>query len=270
LAFRILVAIMKPENIASTALDLALARAGLGYRFIPCLQGTKVPAMKWRRYQTESPTEVDYCNWFADARTNIAMITTGFVIFDCDDPEKSTLVLEQCGDTPHKIRTPRGGIHLGYRARQGVVVGNRVRIRGLDIDIRAENGLEMLPPSRTERGGYRWLGAGLLPIADLPVAKIGWTRQRTRRVVSSLIIDDLDMTIRRARAYLSRIEGAISGQRGHDRTFRAACVLTRKFGLTFEQALPLLKEWSDCCCEPPWSDTELTHKLVDALHRQGQ
>lgn len=250
-------------------LTTALRAAAIGLRCIPCLPGTKVPAIKWKRFQTEVPTEEDYCAWFADTRTNIALITTGLVIFDCDDPEKEKLVLEECGETTHRIRTPRGGVHLGYRARKGVVVGNRVRIKGLDIDIRAENGLEMLPPSRTEDGEYRWLGSGLIAIADLPVAKIGWTRERTRRVVKSLVVDDSDMTVRRARAYLAHVEGAIAGQHGHDKTFRAACVLTHKFGLSFEQAFPLLKEWSDCSCEPPWSDVELTHKLRDALRRRS-
>ena len=64
------------------------------------------------------------------------------------------------------------------------------------------------------------------------------------------------------------IEGAISGRRGHDRCFRAACVLVQKFGLSFEQAWPLLKEWSEACCEPPWSDRELEHKLRDALKQR--
>ena len=62
------------------------------------------------------------------------------------------------------------------------------------------------------------------------------------------------------RAYLARIPGAVSGQRGHDRTFHAACVLIKGFGLTVDQARPLLREWNRRCV-PPWSAAELEHKL---------
>jgi hypothetical protein len=249
------------------SLRAALTAAELGYRCIPCLPDTKVPAIKWKRYQSEVPTEAEYREWFRDARRNIALITTGLVIFDCDDPTQAELVIEQCGDTPHRLLTPGGGIHLGYRSRKNVVVGNHVRIKGLDIDIRAENGLEMLPPSRIGDGEYRWLGDGLLPRKQLPVAKIGWTRQRTRRVMKTLVIDDVDRAVRRARAYLATIPGAVAGNGGHNTTFRVACTLAHRFGLGFEQAWSLLCEWN-MKCEPLWSERELEHKLRDAFKKR--
>ena len=70
----------------------------------------------------------------------------------------------------------------------------------------------------------------------------------------------------RARAYLAKVPGAIAGQSGHDWTFHAAALLVIDFGLTIEEALPLLQEWNESC-QPPWSDSELMHKLesVDGL-----
>ena len=70
--------------------------------------------------------------------------------------------------------------------------------------------------------------------------------------------------IRGVAAYLARIPAAISGQRGHDRTFHAACVLVKGFGLTIEDARPFLMEWNERCV-PPWSGAELEHKLQSAL-----
>ena len=139
-----------------------------------------------------------------------------------------------------------------------------MRIKGQPIDIRTDGGLELVPNSETEHGRYEWLGDGLLPIAELPVAKIGWTRDRTRRELKAVATDGPDAAVRRAHAYLATVEGAVSGQRGHDRTFRAACVLIQKFGLTVERAWPLFLEWNEQC-EPPWSEKELLHKLQDAL-----
>lgn len=69
--------------------------------------------------------------------------------------------------------------------------------------------------------------------------------------------------IERAAKYLAKIPPAISGQRGHDRTFQAACVLVLGFGLSQQDALALLSEWNQGC-EPPWTQKELEHKVSDA------
>ena len=47
------------ENLSDN-FGIVMAAAELGYRCIPCLPGTKVPALKWKRYQTEPPTEAEY------------------------------------------------------------------------------------------------------------------------------------------------------------------------------------------------------------------
>lgn len=250
--------------------DLALAGSAMGHRFVPCRPGTKVPLVKWKPFQEQAPSAELYRRWFQGTRNNIAVLTSGMVLFDCDDPAKADLVIEHCGDTPWKVKTPRGGVHLGYRKRAGVSVTNQVKLKGEPIDIRTDGGLALIPPSVTEHGRYEWLGSGLIPIADLPLARIGWTRERSRRrtVQALLDVSEADVMVRRARGYLAAIEGAISGMRGHDRTFRVAIVLTHKFGLSFEQAWPLFKEWNEQC-EPPWSDAELRHKLLDALKKRG-
>ncbi len=71
---------------------------------------------------------------------------------------------------------------------------------------------------------------------------------------------------KRARAYLAKIPPAVAGQRGHDRTFHAACVLIQGFDLTVDEARPLLHEWN-LGCIPPWSPVELEHKLRDAARQ---
>jgi putative DNA primase/helicase len=72
----------------------------------------------------------------------------------------------------------------------------------------------------------------------------------------------------RPAAYLARIPPALAGERGHDRTFHAACVLIHGFDLTIDEARPLLHEWNRACV-PPWSPAELEHKLRDALRSAG-
>ena len=73
----------------------------------------------------------------------------------------------------------------------------------------------------------------------------------------------------RAVKYLDKIPGAISGQGGHDQTFKAACALILGYGMTVDEALPFLRAWNDRC-QPPWNERELVHKLEDAAKQPGE
>src|SRR5690242_11864482 len=108
-------------------------------------------------------------------------------------------------------------------------------------------------PAETPSGVHPPVPA-LLPALDL----VGWVRRHapaleiSRPVAGESLARgtlaaadaDLERRTRRASAYLASLPGAVSGQRGHDRTFRAACVLIKGFGLTVDQARPLLREWN--------------------------
>ena len=72
----------------------------------------------------------------------------------------------------------------------------------------------------------------------------------------------------RIQKYLDRCEPAVSGTHGHDATFRVTCALIHGFGLDPETAFGLLKDFYNPRCEPPWSDTELGHKVRDACNTQ--
>ncbi len=68
----------------------------------------------------------------------------------------------------------------------------------------------------------------------------------------------------RARRYLAKLPVAVSGQGGHNATFRAACALVHGFGLAEADALAVLGEWNRSC-QPPWSESELRHKVMSAV-----
>ena len=70
--------------------------------------------------------------------------------------------------------------------------------------------------------------------------------------------------MQRAAAWLRRIPGAVSGQNGHGRTLFVAVILVRGFLLQREDAWQLLSEWNSSCCDPPWAEHELEHKLDEA------
>lgn len=236
-------------------------------RAIPLVAGEKRAAIKWKEFQSTAPSEEQIIEWFSGAERDIALVTgNGVVVVDIDDPGLLPMVLQRCGTTPMRCRTPSGGMHLYYGMRPGIHYGNAVGIKGKPVDLRCEGAYAVCPWSRRGDGvPYEWLQEPI-PAASLPPVKISWLREKSpkRLVTPADLHGNPGSAVRRARRYLWSIEGAISGYRGHNRTFRVACVLTIKFGLTLEQAWPLFLEWNEQC-EPPWSEKELLHKLQDAL-----
>src|SRR5690606_14971413 len=71
-------------------------------------------------------------------------------------------------------------------------------------------------------------------------------------------------TLDRARSYLARMPGAISGAGGHSTTFAAAVAMTRGFGLSEEDAYRLLAEMHNPLCAPQWTELELRRKVKSA------
>lgn len=67
----------------------------------------------------------------------------------------------------------------------------------------------------------------------------------------------------RARAFLKRVDPAVSGQGGDLQTFRVCCRIVRGFDLSDDEAVRVLGEWN-ARCEPPWSEPELRQKVMNA------
>lgn len=77
------------------------------------------------------------------------------------------------------------------------------------------------------------------------------------------IIPPVKPILERASAYLAKMPAALSGQGAHSAIFDVAVALVKGFGLSSEEALPLLLQWNQHCL-PPWSESELRHKLRSA------
>lgn len=80
-----------------------------------------------------------------------------------------------------------------------------------------------------------------------------------RRCSSNAVVTILE----RARRYVRKCDPAISGQHGHDRAFHVASVLLHGFDLGEAEALEVMREWNGSCV-PPWSESELVHKVKSA------
>lgn len=236
-----------------------------GYAVIPLIG--KRPAIAWSAYQTRRPTLAEIRDWFAGARgdgRNIGIVTgpiSDLVVVDCDSPEAVAWWRERFSETPLVVTTGRGGAHLYYRLDDGDAVRNRTRVLGRNIDIRGQGGYAVAPPSVHPATGvpYRWQPWDHYQSDAIPVFDPAWIAEKPSRPTGNA----QPSTIHNGPAYIAHIK-AISGQGGHNATFRAACAL-RDAGMTPAQALAALLEWNETNAVPEWDVKELLHKVEDAF-----
>ena len=67
---------------------------------------------------------------------------------------------------------------------------------------------------------------------------------------------DITAKIKRARSYVAKMESAISGDGGHNRTFTVACKLILGFDLSVTEAFPIFCDYNQRC-RPSWTEEEL-------------
>lgn len=189
------------------------------------------------------------------------------VVIDCDDAHSVEWCRSFLPPTPLEVRT-RKGIHLYYRRpASSMQIPNRARIDALALDIRADGGNVVIPPSVHPDGTtYQWARPLLAAdVAQLPEYKPEWFPLPA--VAAAAPVPPLPpgaraaASLKRARAYARSTPGAISGQGGSLATFKLAVALVRGFALSDAEALTVLAEEFNPRCEPPWSAAELNHKL---------
>ena len=231
--------------------------AALNFTVFGLLPNSKIPACKWRLAKRGSVDQ-----WKAGFLGNIAIATgnaSGVVVVDCDNQKAVEWVKANLTPTDFRVRTPHG-MHFYYR---GTNVRNAQKVAGR-YDVRGEGGYVVAPPSVIDGCDYEWTDGPPTALSDLPEFKREW---RPETPVIGLPSLDVGAAVlkrqKRARAYVAKMPGAVSGQNGHNDTFRVACVLMRHFGLTIEQAWPIMLEWNERC-KPPWGEKALLHKLNDA------
>lgn len=225
--------------------------------------------------------------WDRWPRAGVAIRTgaiSGLWVLDVDGGEEGLRDLARVclavGEGPHCLtcETGGGGLHF-YLRWPGSPRGNRTRWHGR-LDTRGDRGYVIAPPTVHRSGRpYTWSDSGgrLGDPAWLDRA-LAWA-DGLRRPPAETAPPPRQETppcpgrpdpVARARAYLERLPGAVSGQGGHGATFLAACALVRGFALGDEEALDLLLGDYNQRCTPEWSARELEHKIRQARARGTQ
>ncbi|RPH64968.1 MAG: hypothetical protein EHM89_00065 [Acidobacteria bacterium] len=108
----------------------------------------------------------------------------------------------------------------------------------------------------------RLTGAAIDVDATLPLVE-----QPPLRVMHPPPLVTTDMKATRARAYLSKIPGAVSGDRGHTQTFNAVAPVMLGFDLDVDTTLSIIASDYNPRCDPPWNEKQLAHKIQSVAVR---
>jgi hypothetical protein len=253
-----------------------------------CTNPGKVPWQSWEAYQSRRarPEEIRIA-WNRFPRSNVGIAlgpVSGMIALDIDGPNAGELAEQLFGaqGLPPTLYfdTPGGGKRLFYSCPEDCLISRKRWDTDASHVILMGYGTEtVMPPSIHAATGktYEW-PAEILPIAPLPgVVATAYhdalcptpdpAPPPTPHVVTTEWADVQQYL--RARAYLEKCDPAVSGQRGHDQTFKVACKLVKGFDLPPEVALALLLEHYNPRCIPPWSIPELQHKVNDAAKQEG-
>lgn len=136
-----------------TPLEMIFWFVSRGFSVIPCHLGSKVPKIKWGKYQKQLPTESELLRWF-HAPCNAAVVTgtNNLVIIDFDDiteyirwslwaTTEGGQAAKQIVLNAYKVRTSRG-LHLYTRCTSDIRNYHFGK-----IDVKGRGGLVTLPGS---------------------------------------------------------------------------------------------------------------------------
>lgn len=272
-------------------LSAALDYAARGWRVIPvhdvvsgacscqkghnCGSAGKHPRIaKW---QIDCTTDADKIRiwWRKTPHANVGIVMGGperLVALDIDPKSGGFDSLAALADLPVTLtsRTGSGGEHRIFRAPDEWdlnLVGNTAGVIGAGLDIRAEGGQIVAPPSVSGFGVYEWVDESV-PVAPLPfwLFRLAQGEPEPEPAPRPPIQISTSSVVDRARKYVARIDGAVSGSKGHPTTFKVAIALVRGFNLSTETALMLLREYNERC-QPKWTDRDLRHKIKQAAEK---
>lgn len=150
-----------PVDMKQATLDLAEK----GFRVFPVLPLRKNPHLEKNLILATTDAEQIERWWSTWPTANIGIATEGLLVLDIDDPSSEFMTPEKWADLQGAptSSTPRGGSHYWFRQPEGADVRSFETSKTFKIDIRANGGYVVAPPSVTSGrfpkcvdGRYSW------------------------------------------------------------------------------------------------------------------
>jgi len=280
-------------NYETSILTIARGYLRRGFAVLPQLPGAKHPCVKWKPFQKRLPTDGELEEWFQRwPQAGLAVVlgpVSNLVAIDVDGPEADEVLIARLGEEPKAPKVLSGSgkphRHHFFFRHPSVLTNSKFTPWHEKLEFRGNRGIIVLPPSIHSSGNQYRFAPGQsfaeMPLPELPPAIVEeWIVKSLRRrgrsaqakpsaTAPCTVKLDADPSLQKVRKYIAQLPAAIEGQGGDKLTYTVACRLVIDFGLDPEQAMPLLKEYSERC-DPPWSDAELWHKLEKAAEKADE
>lgn len=251
----------------------ALKYASFGWPVLPLEPKGKAPLAKLVRHgvahaTTDARVITEW--WQREPRANVGIACHELLVVDVDPrngghAEMVRLVAAH-GPLPDETPTAHtgsGGTHVLFHRPACKLAGKLGP--GVDLVHGARRYIVAAPSIHPSGGRYRWIVPPPGWLADAPDWLVAMARPVAPTPAPARLDTPATERVRRARAYARSLDPAVSGQHGHDATFRAAVRVARGFALSEDEALSVLATEFNPRCKPPWSERELRRKVRQAL-----
>ena len=264
-------------------LDAAHELVSMGFAIFAPQHNGKVPRNKTNGFK-DAKREITNDSLFMGPRAcNIGIATEGLCVLDVDVKDGPNQWFDCLSEglrsdlfaAPH-AKTHSGGWHFYFRPPEGLTLVCSAGTIAKGIDIRANGGYVIAPPSTINGNMYSWAkkpdSVNSLPIAPQWLLDAIEAAERRPGGCGGANVANSQHhgppsqgdVIERAKAYLAKLPDAIQGQDGSGKLYTAATALVHGFCLSGDEALTLLAKHYNPRCVPPWSEKELLHKISDA------
>ena len=227
---------------------------------------SKTPPLgkSWKRGISDDPEE--HARWLAEGyNVGLPLEENGRVVLDFDGVNHiggRDLAREFCKKyrdlCTNIVETAAGNIHFHFSGK--TKTRKILNENGKEIGDIKGNGYVVWVGSQIQGKFYRLLQEG--PLQPFPEHLYPIIEKEDNRQP----IDENDpiRRLKRAMAWMKKREGGEDGNGRGLRMIKTCRALFKKFGLTEDQAMPLILEFNERACVPPYTDKELRHKLDDA------
>lgn len=263
----------KPQQIWCKARELPLYSAKLA----------KLNTDGWQIYVGANPRKLHG----ASGDKNVICARTIFADVDHTDAEVVRTSLKKKRLPPPTLMVSSGhGVHCYWRLADPIAPGLFRRLQheladllGSDSSVKNPERIMRLPGFLNLKDKAKPAPCRIVQVNPARVYERGTLRKIIPRTYQGVELRQWhqapalptgEKTLKRARAYLAGIPGAIQGSHGDDRTYKAACAL-RDFGLSEDEAFALMLHEYNPRCEPPWKRGALRQKVHNAYsYSKGQ
>lgn len=262
--------------------DLRAAAAALAEQYdlhvFPCAPGGKKPACEHGCNDATRDAQRITGWWQHIPNANIGVATgpSNLVVIDLDGDDGLAAwaeLLTQNGmhEMTVSSMTGRGGKHLWFRAPEGVTVRSSTRKLGPGLDVRAQGGYVVVPPSVTE-GEYEWIMSPEdVDFALLPQPLVDLLQEQPR--LSHDAPEDMDLPGgSRVDRWLAKALDRIRGGNTRNVTgYWLACQL-RDDGMSLAEATPVMLSYAAAVnamngSSHPYETDEARRSLLSAFSR---